>query len=200
MAFDGPALAAIAIGSIFAYGGLKGKSPIAVIANTISGAGPSNVPNTHPLDTTPAPGESPGGTTGGNSPGGPGTGPGGSASGKSAIQYWAQQFGWGSGAEWQALNNLEMHEAGYNPRIANSSSGALGLAQALGHGSANTGGTLGNEYGAQYGLSVAEARAANSGNAMAQAKWMMGYIKSRYGSPSAAWAQYCNHGDGKCWY
>jgi hypothetical protein len=45
------------------------------------------------------------------------------------------------------LRNVEMAEDGFDPTKANPSSGALGLAQALGHGNANTAGSLGNEYG-----------------------------------------------------
>jgi hypothetical protein len=68
------------------------------------------------------------------------------------------------------LRNVEMAEDGFDPAKANPSSGALGLAQALGHGNANTAGSLGNEYGG-YGLTDAQARAANSGDASMQALW-----------------------------
>lgn len=101
---------------------------------------------------------------------------------------WSGQFG--------SLNNLWTRESGWNPRIANQSSGALGIAQALGHGGSDTGGTLGNEYGAQYGLTVDQARQANSGNALQQIRWGLGYIRDRYGSVTAAWA----HEEGFGWY
>jgi hypothetical protein len=118
-----------------------------------------------------------------------------SGSAQAILQNTAAQDGWGSGAEWQALSNVENAEAGFNPTADNPSSGALGLAQALGHGNANTAGTLGNQYGG-YGLTDAQAKAANSGNAADQALWMVNYIKSTYGSPEAAWA----HEQADHWY
>jgi cell wall-associated NlpC family hydrolase len=105
------------------------------------------------------------------------------------------RFGWGSG-EMAPLISLWNRESGWNPRARNPSSGALGIAQALGHGGSGTGGTLGNEYGAQYGLSAAQARQANSGSALQQIRWGLGYIKARYGSPAAAWAHEQSHN----WY
>jgi hypothetical protein len=104
------------------------------------------------------------------------------------IRQVAQGYGWGSGGNWNALTHLIAGESGGNPTIKNQSSGALGIAQALGHGSGCSAGTLGNEYGAEYGLSCAQARAANSGNAVQQLRWMLGYIKAVYGSPAAAYS------------
>jgi Prophage tail length tape measure protein len=114
------------------------------------------------------------------------------------IQQWAMQLlsahGWAS--QWAAFSALEMSEAGWNPRARNPSSGALGLAQALGHGGAGTAGTLGNEYGG-FGLTAAAARLANSGDAWWQLVWMMNYIAQRWGSPAVAWGGYHARGN---WY
>ena len=112
------------------------------------------------------------------------------------VRAAAAAHGWGSGGQWNALTHLLNAESGANPTIRNPSSGALGIAQALGHGTSCSAGTLGNEYGPQYGLSCAQARQANSGNATQQLRWMMGYIKSRYGTPVAAW----NHEVANNWY
>lgn len=111
------------------------------------------------------------------------------SSAQAALQQTAAEFGWGSGSEWQALSNVEMAEAGFNPNATNASSGAFGLAQALGHGTSGTAcpSTGVNEYGG-YGLSTAQAQQANCGNAADQALWMCNYIKETYGTPSAAWA------------
>lgn len=103
------------------------------------------------------------------------------------IRAVAATRGWGSGGQWNALTHLINGESGGNPTIRNSSSGALGIAQALGHGTSCSAGTLGNEYGPQYGLSCKQAREANSGNATQQVRWMLGYIHSRYGTPVNAW-------------
>jgi len=114
--------------------------------------------------------------------------PAGGVSNTAAIKAAAAQHGWGSGGQWNALTHLINQESGGSNTVANSSSGALGIAQALGHGTSCSAGTLGNEYGPQYGLTCAEASEANSGNPEKQAKWMMGYIAATYGTPSQAWA------------
>lgn len=104
-------------------------------------------------------------------------------------------FGWGSG-QFPSLDKLWTRESGWRPTARNPQSGALGIAQALGHGGPDTAGTLGNEYGAQYGLTPAQARAANSGNMVQQIRWGLGYIKAVYRSPGAAWA----HEQAQGWY
>jgi hypothetical protein len=89
-----------------------------------------------------------------------------------------------------------MAESGWSATARNSS-GAYGIAQALGHGQgAATVGTTGiNEYGG-YGVSDATAKAANSGSAAAQIAWFLAYIRSRWGNPENAWAnEQANH-----WY
>lgn len=98
------------------------------------------------------------------------------------------RYGW-TAQEMPDLILLWTQESGWNPKAQNPTSGALGIAQALGHGQGDgTSGTLGNEYGAQYGLDDAQAAEANSGNALQQIRWGLGYIKQRYGTPDGAWA------------
>lgn len=108
-----------------------------------------------------------------------------------AIHAAAARDGWGSGGQWNAITHLIAGESGGNSTIANQSSGALGVGQALGHGTSDTAGTLGNEYGPidgdWLGMSPTEMRAANSGDAYWQSVWTMGYIKQVYGTPAAAY-------------
>ena len=118
-----------------------------------------------------------------------------SGSAQNMAKMLLSKFGWGSG-EMGPLISLWNRESGWNPRAQNPSSGALGIAQALGHGTPGAGGTYGNQYGAQYGLTTAQAQAANSGSALQQIRWGLGYIKDRYGSPSAAWGHETSAG----WY
>ena|SRR5215472_4789331 len=125
----------------------------------------------------------PGNPLGGGAP----STPAGGVANTATIKQAASAYGWQSGGNYNALTHLIAGESGGNPTARNPSSGALGIAQALGHGNANTGGSLGNEYGG-YGLTDAQARQANSGNALQQLRWMMGYIKSTYGTPSAAYS------------
>lgn len=147
-----------------------------------------------------APAGKPGGPKSGSLPPGWWTGgAGGQAEGQpqNTARMLLGQFGWGPD-QLPPLITLWTGESGWSPTARNPSSGALGIVQALGHGGPDTGGTLGNEYGAQYGLTTAEAKAANSGNALQQIRWGMGYIKATYGSPSkalAAWQSRAPH-----WY
>lgn len=101
---------------------------------------------------------------------------------------------WVTGQEWTDWVQLWNDESGWNQDAVNPNSGAFGIAQALGHstpGSAGTvviGGTTHDEYGANFGLTTSQAIAANNGNASDQILWGIGYIAARYGSPSAALA------------
>jgi hypothetical protein len=83
------------------------------------------------------------------------------------MQAAAAARGW-TGAEWAALNAVELREAGYNPNAVNPTSGAYGLAQFIGGQS---------EY-YQYG--------GNPTSAAGQITGMLAYISQRYGDPIAA--------------
>lgn len=106
------------------------------------------------------------------------------------------RYGWGPD-QLAPLISLWTGESGWSPTAYNTS-GAYGIAQALGHaksGECATGPrTVGSStpglncaYGSEYGLSPADARAANSGHPVPQIRWGLGYIKARYGSPAAAY-------------
>jgi hypothetical protein len=84
------------------------------------------------------------------------------------------KYGWGADQE-QPLVSLWNQESGWNANAVNSSSGAAGIPQALGHGNV-------------FGLGWA--------NAAAQIVWGLEYIKSTYGSPAEAWA----HEESNGWY
>jgi TP901 family phage tail tape measure protein len=84
-----------------------------------------------------------------------------------ALKSAAAKKGW-TGAQWNALNYVEMREAGYSLTATNPSSGAYGMAQFINGPS---------EY-AQYG--------GNSTTAAGQAVGMVNYIAQRYGNPIAA--------------
>lgn len=98
------------------------------------------------------------------------------------------KYGW-QAAQMGSLVKLWTQESGWQATARNPSSGAFGIAQALGHGEADTAAPDGtNEYGAQYGLTAKEAQQANAGSARWQIEWGLGYIQSRYGSPDSAWS------------
>src|SRR6185437_10512883 len=91
---------------------------------------------------------------------------------------------WSMGSLWNAWNNVAMRESGWSSTAQNPS-GALGIAQALGHGVPGGGGRFGNEYGG-FGLSVGADMLANSGVPDPQVKWFHNYIAATYGSPIGA--------------
>ncbi len=85
-------------------------------------------------------------------------------------------YGW-SEADFTSLVSLWNKESGWNPHAGNSS-GAYGIPQALP-------GSKMAAYGDDY-----------LDNGETQIKWGLNYIKTTYGSPSAAWAHFCRFG----WY
>jgi hypothetical protein len=87
-------------------------------------------------------------------------------------------FGFNVGSQFGPLDKLWTRESGWNPKALNKSSGAYGIPQAL------------------PGSKMASAGSDWKTNAATQIKWGLGYIKSRYGSPGAAWA----HSQAKGWY
>jgi hypothetical protein len=188
---DGIALGAIALGGVFIWSGIRGKSVLSVIQSTVQGQSPAGLPQTQGV-TSPVVADI---ASGSSSPVVGDIASGGSV--QEILHAAASAKGWGTGSQWQSLQSLEIAEAGWNPRVKNPSSGAIGIAQALGHGKGSaTAGTLGNEYGG-FGLTDAEAKAANSGSAPEQAKWMVNYIASRWGDPNTAWGGYRARGN---WY
>lgn len=135
-----------------------------------------------------------GGAAGGTAPAQPA-----GVSGTATIQKAAAVFGWGSGQQWSCLTHILARESGGNPNATNGSSGAYGAAQSLTHGGCG-GASCGHDEYCGNGLSVAQTKQANCGNLWYQILWMCAYIKARYGTPCKAWAQYCQHPDGACYY
>lgn len=185
---NGLALSAVAAGSLFLYAAVKGKTVLGSVQAMVKGQPPSTAPAAAAASLSGSYGSSPSVdslATGGSAVTDH-TVPAGYGSAQQALQSAAKAYGWDTGTQWQALQSLELGEGGFNPQAVNSDSGAYGLAQALGHGDANTAGTAANEYGG-FGLTDAQARAANSGDAGAQALWMANYIAATYGDPASAY-------------
>lgn len=88
---------------------------------------------------------------------------GGSPAVKRIVRAIAAQYGWGSGREWQALDQLIQRESGWDPTIKNPNSSAAGLFQKM------------TSIHGPLEPTIA-----------GQARWGLNYIKNRYGSPSAA--------------
>lgn len=197
---NGLALGSVAAGGLFLYAAVQGKSILSTVQALIKGQSPSSASSANKIplasDIANAAASAAGSVSAGGSTAagvanasGLGTGVASTSNAQQALQQTAAQFGWGSGAQWQALFNLEMQEAGFNPNARNPS-GAYGLAQSLGHPEFGYA-----EYGG-YGLTRAQVAAANNGDAAAQALWMCRYIASTYGDPIHAWEHEKSHN----WY
>ena len=83
-------------------------------------------------------------------------------------------YGW-SEYDYECLVKIVNHESGWNPNAVNKSSGSCGLAQAL---PCSKMASAGADYKTNY---------------KTQLKWMMGYIKGRYKTPSKAWVFWQKH-------
>lgn len=81
------------------------------------------------------------------------------------VQSVADQFGWGSGAQWSALSNIIQKESSWNPAAANPSSSARGLFQM-----------------------IAANRSAPYTDVAGHSREGLNYIKNRYGTPTRALA------------
>lgn len=125
-------------------------------------------------------GQLPGMPHGGNAFGGQSMPPTPPPAGVSQSNYataWQEFLGAGfDPSQWQDFVNLEMHEAGFRADAENPS-GAFGMGQFMPY------------TWAPYGPKTLDPQL--------QLQYMMAYIKDRYGSPAAAWAQYFNHRNGE---
>jgi resuscitation-promoting factor RpfB len=175
------ALAEIGAGAVLAWSGVQNASLKATVTSLIGGRVPQASTGTDAI-TSSAPATSSAAAAGDT------TAHSASAAANQAVaRVLAAPFGWSAGADWTDLVSLWNRESGWSSTIANPTSGALGIAQSLGHGTATSAGSLGNEY---------PSKAANDGSAAAQISWGLSYIRSQYGSPVAAWA----HEESAGWY
>lgn len=183
---SGVGVAAVFAGGLLVWSGIKGYRVSALTRDIISGQNPSALKSELPVTvgglfsgllpwnsggTGPGSGGKPGSNavtpTGGQVPQS-------NAANKALGQRMAGSFGWSSGAEWIALNNIVMAESGWSSTIANPTSNARGIAQNI------------NGWGPGY----------QYGNAPQQIAWLLHYIKTRYGDPITAWQFHLAHG----WY
>jgi hypothetical protein len=176
MAVNGYAIASVGVGSLLLWSAVHNEKISATTRDVISGKKPpKDGPPSIADDTTSGGGNA---ATGGSAPSAPT-----SVSGNVAIgKMLASARGWGSGSEWDSLYNLWERESGWSNVAENESSGAYGIAQALGHGPTN-----------QYPAGPANPP---TSSATAQILWGLGYISATYGDPNAAWAHEVSEG----WY
>lgn len=91
------------------------------------------------------------------------------------AQSMLSSFGFGS-SQWSCLYSLWERESGWNVYASNPSSGAYGIPQSL------------------PGYKMASAGSDWQTDAATQIRWGLGYIKSTYGTPCAAWQNEVNYG------
>lgn len=185
---SGRSIAVIFGGTVLAYSAIKGSTITKTLGYLLSG---KTVPTTAPVTMTEGqPDSSNPGTRGDQS----------YHSTQAIGKLLAAPYGWSTGQEWTDLVALWNRESGWNPKIINRSSGAFGIAQALGHGGNGTAAQTSVEYtdGSIALVTVNEypSELANAGDPTSQINWGLSYIKSTYGDPINAWA----HEESQGWY
>lgn len=162
---DGPGIAAVSVGIVFVYGGVKGYSVVKAFSNIIKGQHPNEGQSVAELvsaGTATSNGNTSGITAGGSA-----------SKNQAAAKQLAIVMGhsdWTTGKQWSDWVALWNNESGWSEKAYNQGSGATGIPQAL------------------PGSKMASAGADWKTNAVTQMKWGIGYIADKYGSPSAAYA------------
>jgi hypothetical protein len=172
MPVKGGYLLAAGGGVILLWSGLRGKSWSGTLRDVISGRKPESSPVTTAIVTAPQSASASGQFSGLLPAGGSAT------KNKAIARALTAPYGWSTGAQWNALDQLWTRESSWNNRAKNPTSGAYGIPQSL----------PGSKMGA-----LANPPTSSAG---AQIKWGLKYIKQRYGSPVAAWA----HEQANGWY
>jgi hypothetical protein len=158
-------------GALLIWSGLKGKSWSTVFRDLISGQSPQAALTAYPV-TGSATG--PGGTSSAPGPVG-----GNAAKNRAIGRVLAAPYGWSTGAQWAALDEIwGTLESGWNNHARNPTSGAYGIPQALPP----------SKMGALANPPIS--------SASAQIAWGLRYIKQRYGNPVNALAFHRANG----WY
>lgn len=174
---DGPGLAALAVGIVFVYGGIKGYSPIKAFENILKGKNPNEGQTAIALTAATI-------TNAGGAQGG-------SASANQAIgKKVAKDYGWDTGAEWDALVSLWNSESEWSNTVWNTSAScggdafAYGIVQACGHGDHKAIPGHGSVCPYPNGNAGNPPECGGTSNAEAQIRWGCDYIKGRYGKPT----------------
>lgn len=176
---SGAALGIAALGTLLVWSGIKGKKITSTFKDVISGKSPTTATD-NPIEGENFATQNFGG---GNFTGGSIASSAIAKKNQAIAAPLAALYGWGPGtSNWKSLLALWTRESGWNNRAENSSSGAYGIAQALGHGPTN-----------QYPAGPANPPISS---AAAQIAWGLQYIKDRYGDPNAAEA----HENSAGWY
>lgn len=167
---SGVSIAAAAAGALLLWSGLKGRSWSGAVRDIIGGNAPLPTKD-NPIDITLDPSNSASG------PASPGSTTANLSGNKQIVNMQAATYGWGSGAEWDALVKLINSESGFSNTAQNPSSSAYGIFQFL--------------DGTWSGYGVAK-----TSDPTKQTQAGLKYIKARYGDPVKAWSFKQSHN----WY
>lgn len=172
---NGFSLAYTALGGVVLWSGIKGTSLTTTFQGLLSGQAPTANEEPIAATVTAATAAAGGGGSTATAPAGnTGAATTTAAANQAIAKLLAAPYGWSTGTQWDDLVSLWNAESEWSNTAKNPSSGAYGIAQALGHGPTN-----------QYPAGSANPP---TSSASAQISWGLSYIKSTYGSPSAAWA------------
>jgi hypothetical protein len=176
MARTGTEFAVAGLGILLVWSGISNKGFLTSVRDVVQGVEPTAGPEQNLLTPSSAAtsAETTGDVTQGITSSGSPTSGTTDAQNQALGQQMAAAYGWGSGSEWTAFNNIVMAESGWDDEAANPSSDARGIAQNI------------NGWSQSY----------QAGNAAQQIAWMLSYIKQRYGDPETAWAFHLANG----WY
>jgi hypothetical protein len=176
-AISGKTLGVAFTGGLLLWSGIQGKHVSGALRDILAGKNPAGA--TSNAITSPSSGSSSAAAAGDSSTAiaattGPGTGTP-AAANEAIVRSVAAGYGWATGSQWNALNDVIMAESGYNNVAQNPTSTAYGIFQFLDDTWASVGGT-------------------KTSNAMLQAVYGLKYVKQRYGTPEAAWAFHLANG------
>jgi hypothetical protein len=182
MAFDGVGLGLTIAGGILVWSGVQNVTVQNVLESIAKGTAPSKGPAQQYASASGSSSTDSSGSTTPAAAGDTGASSGSAAANQAIARVLAAPYGWSTGQEWADLVSLWNRESGWSNTAENASSGAYGIAQALGHGPTN-----------QYPAGSANPP---TSSASAQISWGLSYIKDTYGDPIAAWA----HEESAGWY
>lgn len=168
-------------GAVLSYAAVKGKGVGDSLRTLIGGGNPADTPDGVGRITGTGVSTASGDSGSGDSSGVSGGLSASAAGNRRIAQVMAASRGW-VGNQWLALDQIIMHESGYDSEAVNPSSHAGGIGQA-------------NPYTKMPRIAWPK-KLGGGGSAVAQIGWMLSYISSRYGDPAHAWAHWQANG----WY
>jgi hypothetical protein len=162
---NGLTVAYTAVGGAVLWSGIAGTSLSTTFRDLLAGTKPSSSASEEPIAPAAAATAASGTAAAGNTGASSAT----AAANQATAKLLAAPYGWSTGTQWADLVSLWNSESGWSATAQNPTSTAYGIAQFLDTTWATVGATK---------TSIAAAQIAAG----------LKYIKQRYGSPSAAWA------------